>query len=105
MKFHVGLPGLHHIPPANDHVPEAPHWTFTLTPPDYQRLAAVIDELGYDVIAAPEHFAMPYEEVPRLGPFWMHALSVMAFVAGVTERARIDQTGIGLPHHQPLALA
>jgi probable F420-dependent oxidoreductase len=105
MKFHVGLPGLHHIPPANDHVPEAPHWTFTLAAPDYQRIATIIDELGYDVIAAPEHFAMPYEEVPRLGPYWMHALSVMAFVAGATQRVRVDTHVLVLPYHHPLALA
>ena len=48
---------------------------------------------------------MPYFELPRLGPYWMHALSVMAFVAGTTERVRIDASVLVLPYHHPLELA
>jgi len=76
-----------------------------LVAPDHQRLAAVIDELGYDTITTSEHLAMPYFEVPRLGPYWMHALSVIAFVAGATNQVRIDQTVLVMPYHHPLALA
>jgi probable F420-dependent oxidoreductase len=98
MRFNVALPGNHHIPGT-------PAWSWQLSPADWRRVAVTVDQLGFDTLSTSEHFAMPYEEVPRLGPYWLHALSVMAFVAGVTERVRIDTTVIVLPYHQPLALA
>ena len=48
---------------------------------------------------------MPHFEVPRLGPWWVHCLSQMAFIAGASERVRIDSTVLVLPYHHPLALA
>jgi probable F420-dependent oxidoreductase len=105
MKFRVGMPGTHHIPPANDHVPAAENWTFNLAAPEYQRIASAIDELGFDAISVPEHLAMPYFELPRLGPYWMHALSAMAFLAGATRRVRVDASVLVTPYHHPLQLA
>ncbi len=105
MRFRIALPGNNHIPPANDHVPEAADWVPSLTAPDFQDVAAVIDGLRYDAITTSEHLAMPYEEVPRLGPYWMHALSVMAFVAGATKRVRVDASVLVLPYYHPLAFA
>jgi probable F420-dependent oxidoreductase len=99
------MPGNHHIPPVNDHVPEAPPWASRLAAPDFQRLAAVIDGLGYHAIITSEHLAMPYFEVPRLGPYWMDALSAMAFVAGSTRRVRVGTSVLVVPYHHPLALA
>jgi probable F420-dependent oxidoreductase len=105
VRFRIALPGNNHIPPANDHVPEAAAWATTLSAPDFQRIASVIDEQGYDAITTSEHLAMPYFEVPRLGPFWMDALSVMAFVAGATRRIRVDTSVLVVPYHHPLAFA
>jgi probable F420-dependent oxidoreductase len=105
MKFRIALPGTNHIPPANDHVPEAAQWATRLTAPDFQRIASVIDDLRYDTITTSEHLGMPYFEVPRLGPFWMDALSVMSFVAGATRRVRVDASVLVLPYHHPLSLA
>ena len=53
----------------------------------------MVDQLGFDTLSTSEHFAMPYEEVPRLGPYWMHALSVMAFLAGVMDWGELSETG------------
>ena len=105
VRFRIALPGNNHIPPANDHVPEAADWVPALAAPDFQEIAATIDGLGYDAITTSEHLAMPYEEVPRLGPYWMHALSVMSFVAGATKRVRVDASVLVLPYYHPLALA
>ena len=98
VKFHLSLPGI-------THMPTLPEWSLNLAAPDHQQIAAVIDELGFDSITTSEHLAMPNFEVPRLGPYWMHALSVMAFLAGATTQARIDQTVLVMPYHHPLALA
>jgi probable F420-dependent oxidoreductase len=105
MKFRIALPGTNHIPPANDHVPEAAQWATRLTAPDFQRIASAIDDLRYSTITTSEHLGMPYFEVPRLGPFWMDALSVMSFVAGATRRVRVDASVLVLPYHHPLSLA
>jgi probable F420-dependent oxidoreductase len=105
MKFRIALPGTNHLPPADEHVPETALWATRLTAPEFQRIAIAIDELQYGAITTSEHLGMPYFEVPRLGPFWMDALSVMAFVAGATRRVRVDTSVLVLPYHHPLALA
>lgn len=98
MKLQVALPG-------NNHLPGTPHWMTRLQAPDYQRIVSVIDELGFHAITTSEHLAMPYEEVPRLGPYWTHGMTVLAFVAGATTRLRLDASVLVLPYHHPLALA
>lgn len=105
MRFRVSLPGVHRIPPANDHVPEAERWTTRLEAPEFQEIVGVIDALRFDAVTTPEHLGMPYFELPRLGPYWMDALSVMAFVAGASRRVRVDTSVLVAPYHHPLALA
>lgn len=98
MKFDVALPG-------NNRLPTTPEWTWSLGTREWKRIVTAADRLGYNAITTSEHFAMPDEEVPRLGPYWTHALSVLAFVAGATERVRLDASVLVLPYHHPLALA
>jgi probable F420-dependent oxidoreductase len=98
VKIQVGLPG-------NNHLPGSPEWMTGLEAPEHQRIAAVVDDLGFYAITTSEHFAMPYWEVPRLGRYWTHALTVLAFVAGATRRVRVDASVLVLPYHHPLALA
>jgi probable F420-dependent oxidoreductase len=98
MRFDVAFPGNHHIPGTAE-------WSWTASPADRQRMVREIDDLGFDAISVSEHFAMPYFELPRLGAYWMHALSVLAFVAWATRRVRLEATVLVLPYHHPLALA
>ena len=98
MKLRVALPGCHHIPTP-------PVWVPELRAPDFQRIARTIDELGFDAISVSEHIVMPLWEVPRLGPHWLHAFTTMAFIAGATNRVRVDATVMVLPYHQPVDLA
>lgn len=98
MQFHVPLPGNHHIPTP-------PDWVLALAAPQWQRIAAHIDDCGFDAISTSEHIAMPTYEVERLGGYWMHALTVMAFVAGATKRVRVDASVLVLPYHHPVSIA
>jgi hypothetical protein len=50
MKFRIALPGTHHIPAADDHVPEAAQWTTKLQAPEFRRILGAIDELQYDAV-------------------------------------------------------
>jgi len=98
MDFDVALPGTNHIPGVHT-------WAHSLDPEGFRRILAAVDELGYRTVTVAEHLAMPHFEVPRLGPYWQDALSVMAFAAAATRRIRIDATVLVLPYHHPLRLA
>jgi alkanesulfonate monooxygenase SsuD/methylene tetrahydromethanopterin reductase-like flavin-dependent oxidoreductase (luciferase family) len=98
MKFQVALPG-------NNRLPGTADWILQLQAPDYQDLAAAVDDLGFDILSTSEHIVMPDWEVPRLGPYWTHALTVMAFIAGATRRIRVDATVLVMPYHHPVELA
>src|SRR6202042_2512237 len=76
-----------------------------MRPEDFQLVARTADELGFDSIAIPEHIVMPAEMVELMGPFWTHALTVMAFVAGATSRLIVDSSVIVLPYHDPVVFA
>lgn len=105
MKFRLQLPGFQRIPAANERVAEAAPWANKLVADDYQRFVATVDKLRFDAVTVSEHLAMPYFELPRLGAYWMDALSVMAFVAGASRRIRVDSQILVLPYHHPLHLA
>jgi probable F420-dependent oxidoreductase len=98
MDFDVILPGTNHIPGAHD-------WAHALDADGFRRILAAVDRLGYRTVSVSEHLAMPHHEVPRLGPYWQDALTVMAFAAAATRRVRIDAAVLVLPYHHPLRLA
>ena len=76
-----------------------------MRPEDFQLVARTADELGFDSMAVPEHIVMPAEMVDLMGPFWTHALTVMAFLAGATSRLVVDSSVIVLPYHDPVVFA
>ena len=99
MKFATTLPGVMQYPPVTQ------DWERQMTPSDYQLVARTADELGFDAIAVPEHIVVPDDMVELMGPFWSHAMTVMAFVAGATSRIVVDSSVIVLPYHHPVVLA
>jgi len=105
LRFNISMPGQNHIPAVDEHVIPAPEWSAHLQAPDFQQIAAAVDEGGYYGITISEHLAMPYFEVPRLGPYWLDALSAIAFIAGSTRRVRVTTSVLVAPYHHPLPLA
>jgi probable F420-dependent oxidoreductase len=99
MKFSTGLPGMTRYPPISQ------PWESSMTAADFQLVARTADELGFDSMTIPEHIVMPAEMVELMGPFWTHALTAMAFVAGATQRLIVDSSVIVLPYHHPVVLA
>ncbi|MEU1525435.1 TIGR03619 family F420-dependent LLM class oxidoreductase [Nocardia rhamnosiphila] len=98
MKFDVILPGTNHIPGFYP-------WSHTLDADGFRRILTALDDSGFHAVSISEHLAMPLFEVPRLGPYWQDALSVMAFAAAATRRLRLDAAVLVLPYHHPLRLA
>jgi probable F420-dependent oxidoreductase len=99
MKFSTGLPGLNRYPPISC------DWETSLGAQDFQRVARTADELGFDSIAVSEHIVIPADMVELMGPFWSHALTAMAFVAGATTRLIVDSAVIVMPYHDPVVFA
>ena len=99
MKFSTGLPGLNRYPPISC------DWETSLGAQDFQRVARTADELGFDSIAIPEHIVIPADMVDLMGPFWSHAMTAMAFVAGATTRLVVDSAVIVMPYHDPVVFA
>lgn len=90
---------------GHNRIPGQPAWISDLTGDRWTTFVRAVDELGFHGITTSEHFAMPENELDRLGPYWAHAISVLAFIAGATKRVRLDTTVLVLPYHHPLDLA
>jgi probable F420-dependent oxidoreductase len=104
MKFATGLPGLMRYPP-HESAGDADNWQDRLSTGDFQKVAQMAEDLGYDAIAASEHIVMPPDLVSAMGAYWTDALTVMTFVAGATKRIRVNSSVIVLPYHEPIAYA
>jgi probable F420-dependent oxidoreductase len=80
-------------------------WELAVTGPDQLRLAQRAEDLGYDMIAIPEHFAVPPEQLLHSGRFWLHSTVAQAAIAGATKRVRINSCVTILPLQHPIAMA
>jgi probable F420-dependent oxidoreductase len=98
--MHIDVPFVGH-----HRIPGQPAWVSALTGDRWAAFVHTVDALGYHGITTSEHFAMPENELDRLGPYWAHSISVLAFIAGATKRVRLDTTVLVLPYHHPLQLA
>ncbi|MDR2857170.1 MAG: TIGR03619 family F420-dependent LLM class oxidoreductase [Novosphingobium sp.] len=69
------------------------------------KLAKWADKLGYEMIAVPEHFVIPRENVELSGAHHVAAYPAMAFFAGATERIRVNSCIALLPLQNPIVTA
>lgn len=104
MKFATHLPGLSRYPPSA-FPPGTDHWQATMTCADFQRVARISDDLGFDAISVSEHLALPVDLAPNMGGYWPHAMTAMAFIAGATSRIKVTASVLVLPYHHPVPLA
>lgn len=80
-------------------------WEASVTGRDQTRMAKRADELGYDMISVPEHFLIPDEHVELSGPHYFEATAAQAYLAGATERIRVNSSVTLLPLRNPVVLA
>ena len=80
-------------------------WESDVTGADQTRLARRAEELGYDMIAVPEHFVIPTEHVALSGPHYFHAAAAQGYFAGATQRIRINSSVAILPLQHPIVTA
>lgn len=80
-------------------------WEAAVTGADQTRMAKRADELGYDMIAVPEHIVIPAEHVELSGPHYFQSTAAQAYLVGATERIMLNSCVTVLPLHQPIVLA
>lgn len=80
-------------------------WEARVTGADQTLMAKRADALGYDMISVPEHFLIPHEQVELSGPHYFNATAAQAYLAGATERIRVNSSVTLLPLQHPVVLA
>ena len=76
-------------------------WEMAVTGPDQLRMARRAEELGYDMIAIPEHLAVPPDD-QHTGSFWLHSTTAQAALAGATSRILLNSCVTILPLQHPI---
>lgn len=80
-------------------------WEADVTGADQTLLARRAEELGYDMIAVPEHFIIPKGHLELSGPHHFHAAAAQGYFAGATERILINSCIAILPLQHPIVTA
>jgi probable F420-dependent oxidoreductase len=99
MKFSIALPNSVRVKAL------AQPWELGVTGTDQTIIAKRIDELGYDMIAVPEHFIVPNSHVELSGPHYFHSTVAQAYIAGVTQRIWVNSFVTVLPLQHPVVMA
>ncbi|MDE2404017.1 MAG: TIGR03619 family F420-dependent LLM class oxidoreductase [Sphingomonadales bacterium] len=80
-------------------------WEANVTGADQQRLAKLAEELGFAMIAVPEHHIIPRSHVELSGAHYLAAYPGMAFFAGATSRIRLNSCIAIQPLQHPIISA
>ena len=72
-------------------------WELSVTGADQTRMVRRAEDLGYDMVAVPEHIIMPREHVDLSGAHWMHSTIAQAYFEGATQRIRLNSCVTILP--------
>lgn len=99
MQFVFPLPHMLRLPAMSQ------PWEGSVTGADQTRMAKCADAWGYDMIAVPEHFVIPTEHVELSGPHYLQSTVAQAYLAGATERIRLNSCITVLPLQHPIVLA
>jgi probable F420-dependent oxidoreductase len=77
----------------------------SVTGADQTVMAKRAEELGYDMITIPEHFIVPTAHVELSGPHYFHSTVAQAYIAGATQRIRVNSSVTILPLQHPIVMA
>lgn len=80
-------------------------WEADVTGPDQTRMVKRAEAMGYDMIAIPEHFVIPTDHVELSGPHYLQSTVAQAYIAGATEKIRLNSCVTVLPLQHPIVLA
>jgi probable F420-dependent oxidoreductase len=80
-----------------------PIWQLSVR--EAETLALKAEELGLDGVFVPDHILAPPATAQHYGPSWPDPFSLLAFLAGRTQRIRVGASVIVLPYRNPLVTA
>jgi probable F420-dependent oxidoreductase len=80
-------------------------WELAVTGAGQTRAVKRAEELGYEMVASSEHFVIPKDHVELSGAHYFHAFSAMGYIAGATERMRVNSCISLLPLQNPIVQA
>ncbi len=100
MKLSFAMPHLMRLKAMNQQP-----WETAVTGADQTRLARFAEEVGYDMIAVPEHHIIPRSHVELSGPHYFSATPAQGYFAGATQRIRINSCITILPLQNPIVTA
>jgi probable F420-dependent oxidoreductase len=69
------------------------------------RAATLSESVGLDSVWVTDHVVVPSSSVEAFGPAFFEAVTVMAYVAGVTRKVQIGAAILIVPYRHPLLLA
>jgi probable F420-dependent oxidoreductase len=75
------------------------------SPENIMRAAWLSESLGFDSVWVTDHIVVPSASVEAFGPDFFEAVSVMAYLAGITRRVEIGAAILIVPYRHPLILA
>jgi probable F420-dependent oxidoreductase len=67
--------------------------------------ARMAEDLGFDSVWIPDHIIVPTAVQERYGPVYYDALTVLAYLAGVTTRVQLGTTVLIVPYRHPIVTA
>src|SRR3979490_204754 len=80
-------------------------WEASVTGADQTVVVKRAEQLGYDMLAVPEHFIIPRKHVELSGPHYFHSTVAQAYIAGATQRIRVNSLVTLLPLQHPVIMA
>jgi probable F420-dependent oxidoreductase len=80
-------------------------WEAGVSGADQTRMVKRAEAMGYDMIAIPEHFVIPDAHVELSGPHYLQSTIAQAYIAGATEKIRLNSCVTVLPLQHPIVLA
>src|SRR5580765_383985 len=80
-----------------------PIWRLTMA--EAERMTLRAEELGWDGVFVPDHIMAKPATTEHYGPSWPDPFSLLAFLAGRTQRISLGASVIVLPYRNPLVAA
>src|SRR6185295_16386623 len=80
-----------------------PIWQLSVR--EAETLALRAEDLGLDGVFVPDHILAPPATTQHYGPHWPDPFSLLAFIAGRTQRIHVGASVIVLPYRNPLVTA
>jgi probable F420-dependent oxidoreductase len=82
-----------------------PTYRALASPGSIDRAAKLSESLGFDSVWVTDHIVVPDASLDAFGATFFEAATVMAYVAGITERVQIGAAILIIPYRHPLLLA